>query len=130
MKHPYLAGSTAELIEEVTSLIPKGYLFYVCGPIKEGEAPEATDEEVVQGIEAGKRKLRTRKGRAEMRYLRLGRACYLMATKGARPFLPEEEFVDIREYPIPCLGYFVSYRRTRGGKHGSLVELAPGYLAT
>jgi hypothetical protein len=129
MKHPYLANSTAELIEEVTSLIPKGYLFYVCGPIKEGEAPEPTDEEVLQGIEGGKQQIPARKNRAQMRYLRLDRFCVLMATKGVRPFLPEEEFLDIREYPVPCDGYYVSYRRTRDGKHGTLVELAPAYLA-
>ena len=100
----------------VTSIICRGYWFYVTGRIPDDKAPELIDEKLIAKYEAGIAKStrwrRKKLGKANIRYLRWGRFFVIFATKGEHPFFTEEANIrDIRKIPLKVGGYSISFRR-------------------
>lgn len=100
----------------VTSLICRGYWFYVTGWIPEGKDAESIDRKLIAkydcAISKAARWRRKKLGKANVRYLRCGRFFLLIATKGEHRFFTEEAKIrDIRKTPLKFGGYSISYRR-------------------
>ncbi|MBC7819303.1 MAG: hypothetical protein IAG10_20655 [Planctomycetaceae bacterium] len=100
----------------VTSLICRGYWFYVTGWIPEGKDAESIDRKLIAkydcAISKAARWRRKKLGKANVQYLRCGRFFMLIATKGEHQFFREEASVrDIRKIPLKFGGYSISFRR-------------------
>lgn len=100
----------------VTSLICRGYWFYVTGWIPEGKDAESIDRKLIEkydcAISKATRWRRKKLGKANVQYLRCGRFFMLIATKGEHRFFIEEASIrDIRKTPLKFSGYSISFRR-------------------
>ena len=100
----------------VTSLICRGYWFYVTGIIPEGKDRESIDRKLIRKydceISRSARWRRKKNGQASVRYIRCGRFFVLIATKGRHRFFDEESGIhDIRRVPLKFDGYSISFRR-------------------
>lgn len=100
----------------VTSLICRGYWFYVTGWIPEGKDAESIDRKLIAkydcAISKAARWRRKKLGKANVRYLRCGRFFLLIATKGEHRYFAEEANIrDIRKTPLKFGGYSISFRR-------------------
>jgi len=100
----------------VTSLICRGYWFYVTGWIPEGKDAATIDRKLTDKydclISKSSRWRRKKLGKANVRYIRCGRFFVLIATKGDHDFFHEEANIhDIRKTPIKFGGYSISFRR-------------------
>lgn len=100
----------------VTSLICRGYWFYVTGWIPDGKDATAIDRKLTDkydcAISKSARWRRKKLGKANVRYVRCGRFFLLIATKGEHGFFEEEANIrDIRKAPIKFNGYSISFRR-------------------
>lgn len=100
----------------VTSLICRGYWFYVTGWIPEGKDAATIDRKLTDKygclISKSSRWRRKKLGKANVRYIRCGRFFVLIATKGNHDFFHEESNIhDIRKTPIKFGGYSISFRR-------------------
>ncbi len=100
----------------VTSLICRGYWFYVCGRIPEGKDATAIDRKLIQKYDCNNSKStrwrRKKNGFANVRYFRWNDFFVLIATKGQHLFFEEEADVkDIRKIPLKVGGYSISFRR-------------------
>lgn len=100
----------------VTSLICRGYWFYVTGWIPEGKDAATIDRKLTDkygcAISKSARWRRKKLGKANVRYIRCGRFFLLIATKGEHAFFDDEANIrDIRKTPIKFNGYSISFRR-------------------
>lgn len=100
----------------VTSVICRGYWFYVTGRIPDGKDPELIDRKLIAKYDAGisksSRWRRKKLGKANVRYVRWKNFFVIFATKGEHDFFGEEsEIRDIRKIPIKVGGYSISFRR-------------------
>ena len=100
----------------VTSVICRGYWFYVTGRIPDGKDPTVIDQKLIAKYDAGISKSarwrRKKLGRANVRYVRWNRLFVLFATKGDHPFFQLETGIkDIRKVPLKVGGYSLSFRR-------------------
>lgn len=100
----------------VTSLICRGYWFYVTGWIPDGKDAAAIDRKLTDkydcAVSKSARWRRKKLGKANVRYIRCGRFFLLIATKGEHAFFHEEANIrDIRKTPIKFRGYSISFRR-------------------
>jgi len=100
----------------VTSLICRGYWFYVTGWLPEGKDAAAIDRKLTDkydcAVSKSARWRRKKLGKANVRYIRCGRFFLLIATKGEHAFFHEEASIrDIRKTPIKFGGYSISFRR-------------------
>lgn len=132
MTTPYLAHSTAELIEWVVKdYIPKGYYFYAPGLTPHDDDPVEFDREILDQIEASKWALHGQKGQADVQYLRFNRLFLIAATEGFLSFLPDqaERIKDIRKTSLGIDGHEINCLRSRGGKCRASVRIHPEYFA-
>jgi len=100
----------------VTSLICRGYWFYVTGWIPDGKDAASIDQKLTDkydcAVSKSARWRRKKLGKANVRYIRCGRFFVLIATKGEHLFFHEEAGIrDIRKTPIKFSGYSISFRR-------------------
>lgn len=100
----------------VTSLVCRGYWFYVTGRIPDGKDAESIDRKLTEkydcAISKAARWRRKKLGKANVQYLRCGRFFILIATKGEHRFFQEEANIrDIRKTPLKFSGYSISFRR-------------------
>jgi hypothetical protein len=125
MDYPYLVKSKHHLAQYLAcNLLPKGYYFYATSWIPEGKDPLLVDAKLMllYATYTDKAKVARRKkaGHAAVKYMRLGRLCILMATKGESPFFQREQWKDCREYPISFGGYSISCQKVTGKKSGKV----------
>jgi len=100
----------------VTSMICRGYWFYITGVIPEGKEAFTIDQKITEkyraSISSSTRWRQKKLGKANVRYLRFERFFVLMATRGSHRFFEEEaDIKDIRQVPIRIGGYSISFRR-------------------
>ena len=100
----------------VTSLICRGYWFYVTGWIPEGKDAAAIDRKLTDKydccVSKSARWRRKKLGKANVRYIRCGRFFLLIATKGEHRFFQKEANIrDIRKTALKFGGYSISFRR-------------------
>jgi hypothetical protein len=117
--YPYLVKSKHHLAQYLAcNALPKGYLFYATSWIPEGKDPLLVDAKLMllysTHLEKTKVARRKKAGHANVKYLRLGRLCLLIATRGASPFFEREAWKDARENPICFGGYSISCGKTCG----------------
>lgn len=99
-----------------TSVICRGYWFYVTGRIPDGKDAEKIDRKLIEkydcAISKSARWRRKKLGKANCRYLRCGKFFVIFATKGEHDFFEEEANIrDIRKTPLKFSGYSISFRR-------------------
>lgn len=99
-----------------TSLICRGYWFYVCGRIPKGKSAAAIDQKLIRKYDCNNSKStrwrRKKAGKANVRYLRWNDFFVLISTKGEHRFFEEEaDIKDVRKVPIKVGGYAISFRR-------------------
>ena len=100
----------------VTSVICRGYWFYITGRIPEGKDPAAIDQKLIAKYDAGISKSarwrRKKLAKANIRYVRWNHQFLLFATKGEHSFFRQESGIkDIRKIPLKVGGYSLSFRR-------------------
>jgi hypothetical protein len=113
----YLVKSKHHLAQYVAcNSLPKGYYFYTTAWIPDGKDPLLIDAKLIlkYGTWRDKAKAyRLRKaGHATVKYVRLGRLCLLLATRGESPFFQCEAWKDARTEPIKFGGYSIGVTPT------------------
>lgn len=111
-------GNEHELVQYLaTSVICRGYWFYVCGRIPDQKDATSVDEKLIAKYAANLPRTtkwrRKKHGHANIRYLRLGQRFMIFATRGQHRFFEDEatNIRDIRQHPLRVGGYSVSFRR-------------------
>jgi hypothetical protein len=119
----YLCGSSDAFVNLLaTSLLPRGYWFYVKGRIPEDKNPQEVDRKILDKYEINlskwARRRRAVKGEAKLRYLRFERDFILIATHGKNRFYDHEgkQVKDARIKPIKWRGYSLSARQDQKTK--------------
>src|SRR3954471_24758561 len=105
----YLIRSNRHLVQYVaTNLLPKKYVFWSMSWLPEGADALLVDAKLILRYNCHISKetaYRRRKGgHATVKYLRVGRLCLLLATKGDSPFFQREAWKDIRDSPLHIAG--------------------------
>ena len=98
------------------NVFPHGYFFYVTGVVPEGKDPKRVDEKLCQKYDCllsrTERTRRKARGRANIRYLRLGRLWVLLGTHGEHAMFQQESNIrDVRRTPFRIAGYSIWVRR-------------------
>ena len=99
----------------VTSLICRGYRWYVTGHIPKGKSAERIDEKLIAKYGSDRAKStrwrRKKNGLANARYMRIEEFFIIMVTDGIHEFFHEEKDVkDIRIHPVRVGPYSISFR--------------------
>lgn len=115
MDYPYLVKSKHHLAQYLAcNALPKGYVFYSMSWIPDGKDPLTVDAKLMltysTTMSKSKAYRRKKAGIATVKYLRLGRLCVLLATRGESPFFDKEGWSDCRENPICFGGYSIALR--------------------
>src|SRR5262249_18577125 len=113
----YLVGSVEGMVQQLVTLIAKGYRYYFVGTVKPYEDPHRIDARLLDYYAAdltkGQREVRKRKKLANFRYLRWNDWYIVRATEGsATKFWHEDasRIRDVRTVPIRFKGYSISFR--------------------
>jgi hypothetical protein len=119
VSYSYLVRSPRALVQYLAgNLLPKGYHFYVATWLPEHTDPVLVDAKLTVLYECHlpkeKQYRRRKAGRASVKYVRCGRLCMVLATRGRSPFFEREAFADARERPIHVAGYSLSVNRDTG----------------
>src|SRR5262245_2615543 len=119
MAYQYLVKSPRHLVQQLAcNLLPKGYWFYVATWIPDPKDPLLTDARLILLHDCHwpkeKQYRRRKAGHATVKYLRCGRLCLLLATKGTSPFFQREAWKDVRDNPIHIAGYSIGVHRQTG----------------
>ena len=114
--YPYLVKTKAQLAQyRACNALRTGYVFYATSYIPLDKDPLLVDAKLMLAyttfIDKTKVARRKKAGHASVKYLRLGRLCVLLATKGNSPFFQREAWKDARDNPITFGGYSISARR-------------------
>lgn len=114
----HLIGTTEGMVQQLVTLVAKGYRYYFVGQVKPGADRESFDERMLAYYEAQlpkwTRERRRRRGQANARYLRLEDWFIVLLTEGrAERFWREDKHRarDVRQVPIRLKGYSISYRQ-------------------
>lgn len=101
------AHALAQLL--VCSVLNHGYLFYSCFYVPRDRDILTLDAKIILTYQTHLSKdqayRRKKAGLATVKYYRLGRIGFLLATKGKSPFFAREGWNDIRERPLCFKGY-------------------------
>lgn len=110
--YSYLLKSELDLVRYLgCNLLGRGYRFYVTFWLPEDVDPVTVDAKLILTYSCHLSKshhFRRRKaGVATVRYLRCGRLCLLLATRGRSPFFEREAFSDLRERALVVAGHSI-----------------------
>lgn len=114
----HLVGSIEGMVQQLVTLIAKGYRYYFVGKMKAGTDPEPFDQKMLSRYEAGlpkwTRERRRQRGVANFRYLRHDDWFIVLLTEGeADRFWREDKHRtrNVRAVPIRFKGYSISFRQ-------------------
>lgn len=106
------------MVQQLVTLVSKGYRYYFVGRTKTGTDFVALDKKMLAAYEADlpkwTRERRKQKGFANFRFLRFEEWFIVLVTEGKAPkFWAEDKHRvrDVREVPIRFKGYSISYRQ-------------------
>ena len=113
----YLVANVDGMVQQLVTLIAKGYRYYFVGAIKLHEDPHKIDARMLDYYDAdltkGQREVRKRHRRANFRYLRWHDWYIVLATEGSAPKFWREDrsrIRDVQNVPIRFKGYSISYQ--------------------
>ena len=113
----YLVAGVEEMVQQLVTLIAKGYRYYFTGVVKAGDDPRKIDQRMLDYYSAdlskGRREVRKRHGLVNFRYLRWSDWYIVLATEGSAPKFWREDssrIRDVRNVPVRFKGYSVSLR--------------------
>lgn len=114
----HLVGSVDGMVQQLVTLVAKGYRYYFVARAKPGRDLGQFDQKMLDHYEAGlpkwSRERRRRAGVANFRYLRHGDWFIVLVTQGKaeRFWLEDRHRVrDVRRVPILFKGYSISFRQ-------------------
>ena len=114
----HLVGSSEGMVQQLVTLVAKGYRYYFVGSMKPGTDRDSFDKKMLAYYEAHlpkwTRERRRQRGIANARYLRHEDWFVVLFTEGkAERFWREDKHRvrDVRHVPIRFKGYSVSYRQ-------------------
>ncbi len=106
------------MVQQLVTLVAKGYRYYFVGNMKPGSDPDRFDERMLEHYDAGlpkwTRERRRQRGLANFRYLRHGEWFIVLVTEGkAERFWREDKHRtrDVRAVPIRFKGYSISLQQ-------------------
>ena len=119
VSYSYLIRSTRHLAQYLAcNLLPDGYWFISTAVVPEGKDPVLIDAKLALLYSAHlpkeKQYRRSKAGHAKVKYVRCGRLCLLLATKGESPFFEREKWFDVRERNVSFGGYAIGVNRQSG----------------
>src|SRR5947207_10823732 len=101
MSQRYLVASVEAMVQQLVTLVAKGYRYYFVGTVKPEEDPLRVDARLLMAYDAdvtkGQREVRKRHGRANFRYLRWNDWFIVLATEGSAPRFWSEDAGRIRD---------------------------------
>jgi hypothetical protein len=113
----HLIGSPVGMVQQLVTLVAKGYRYYFVGRMKADAEPEAFDRRLRDYYDADlpkwTRERRRSRGEATARYLRHDDWFIVLVTEGtAERFWREDKHRarDVRSVPIRFRGYSISFR--------------------
>ncbi len=104
------------MLEQVVRLVSKGYYFYAMALGSEDDMP-AFEREMKNWVGEVKRKTAMTHPLEDLQYISFDRFCLLMATSGLQDMLAHNRLriEDIRQKPLPCLGYNIKCKKLEDG---------------
>lgn len=116
MSYSYLIRSPRHLVQFIAcNLAPRGYRFYSTFVIPDGKDVVAVDAKLTllhqTHLSKERQYRRSKAGYAKVKYVRCGRLCLLIATKGTSTFFEREAWADLRERSLAVGGYAISVHR-------------------